>query len=285
MTLEEDSIPAAMQSAFMFRKEYVHQYLLPAIALHRQPDLQLERARRQLVEKLSDENKIPAMLYMQFAEKFCESPSQANGTQDSMSMKDKMSDLDLMLAGIPRLAIRFVEKRVGTGTEKNREGASGQNRSAKELKIPKDEWKNSLNALARTLREHIAAFPCEEDLPDVNGDAQVRPTRVSSIARAVSLVLDTIGRAFILHMNRKIPFNHMRLWLRDILAMLEAFSKEAKESVENLNATEDLCSHVEASLLEAARSIVMRDKRGGQTSSNIEFPKISTRQRYFSWEF
>ena len=55
-------IPAAMQSAFMFRKEYVHQYLLPAIALHRQPDLQLERARRQLVEKLSDENKIPAML-------------------------------------------------------------------------------------------------------------------------------------------------------------------------------------------------------------------------------
>ena len=39
-----------MQSAFMFRKEYVHQYLLPAIALHRQPDLRLERARRQLVD-------------------------------------------------------------------------------------------------------------------------------------------------------------------------------------------------------------------------------------------
>ena len=136
-------IPAAMQSAFMFRKEYVHQYLLPAIALHRQPDLQLERARRQLVEKLSDENKIPAMLYMQFAEKFCESQVK-QAAQDSMSMKDKMSDLDLMLAGIPRLAIRLLRNVLALAQKKIAKGQRPEPQR-KRIKIPKDEWKNSLS--------------------------------------------------------------------------------------------------------------------------------------------
>ena len=63
------------------------------------------------------------MLYMQYAEKFPDSPGHAlaqgrTGTQDSTSMKDKMSDLDLMLAGIPRAAMRFVEKTTGIAPKK-----------------------------------------------------------------------------------------------------------------------------------------------------------------------